>query len=96
MPLDRIDKKILKALQSDGRMPNADLAEQNGVLEPHQAADGGRLHPVDPGDSRSRKNRLAGARHGRGGAGPLHPGVRQLRTFFALNEVKSSQDLPLD
>ena len=29
--LDRIDRKILKSLQSDGRMPNAELAERVNV-----------------------------------------------------------------
>lgn len=29
--LDRIDKKILKALQSDGRTPNAELADKIGI-----------------------------------------------------------------
>jgi Lrp/AsnC family transcriptional regulator, leucine-responsive regulatory protein len=31
MTLDRIDKKILKALQVDGRIPNAELAEKIGI-----------------------------------------------------------------
>lgn len=31
MALDRIDKKILKALQTDGRIANADLAEKIGA-----------------------------------------------------------------
>jgi len=31
MTLDRTDKKILKALQADGRIPNAELAEKIGI-----------------------------------------------------------------
>lgn len=30
-PLDRIDRKILSALQQDGRLPNNELAERVGL-----------------------------------------------------------------
>lgn len=153
MTLDRIDKKILKALQADGRMPNAELADKIGMSktacwnhtkrlmeEGYIRATRAILDPellglpvlvtvgvvLDRSTPESfaefedavRKNPavqecllLAGEfdfwlkirvkdiqSFNRLHANTLLllPGVRQLRTFFVLNEVKSSQDLPLD
>jgi Lrp/AsnC family leucine-responsive transcriptional regulator len=153
MALDRIDKKILKALQSDGRMPNADLAEQIGmsktacwnhtkrlmeegyiqstraILDPEKiglpvlVTVGVVLDRSTPASFAAfedavknnpavqeclllagefdfwlkiRVKDLQSFNRLHASTLLLLPSVRQLRTFFVLNEVKSSQNLPLD
>lgn len=131
MALDRIDKKILKALQSDGRMPNADLAEQIGMSKTacwnhtKRLMEEGYIQStraiLDPekiglpvlvtvgvvqeclllaGEFdfwlKIRVKDLQSFNRLHASTLLLLPSVRQLRTFFVLNEVKSSQDLPLD
>ncbi len=153
MSLERIDKKILKALQADGRIPNADLADKVGasktscwnrtkrlmeegyvreikaVLNPEKlglpvlVSVGVVLDRSTP-ESFSEfelavkkiplileclllagefdywlKIRVKDIQ----AFNRLHasillclPGVRQLRTFFVLNEIKSTQELPLE
>lgn len=153
MLLDRIDKKILKMLQIEGRMPNADLAEKVGISKSacwnhtKRLLDEGIIREfraiLDPDKLGLSVLVLVGAVLDRSTpesfsefekaikkipavlecillAGEfdywlkirvkdiqafnrLHatsllplPGVRQLRTFFTLNEVKSDQSLQID
>jgi Lrp/AsnC family leucine-responsive transcriptional regulator len=131
MALDRIDKQVLKALQSDGRMPNADLAQQIGMSKTacwnhtKRLMEEGYIQStraiLDPekiglpvlvtvgvvqeclllaGECdfwlKIRVKDLQSFNRLHASTLLLLPGVRQLRTFFVLNEMKSSQDLPLD
>ena len=153
MALDRIDKKILKILQKDGRMANADLAEKIGVSKSacwnhtKRLIDRGFIREVrailDPEKIDLSLQVLVGVVLDRSTpesfsefekaikkipavlecillAGEfdywlkirvkdvqafnrLHavallplPGVRQLRTFFMLKEIKNTQELQID
>lgn len=153
MSLERLDKKILKLLQTDGRISNADLAEKIGMsktacwnrvkrlmdegyirhikaqLEPHKlelpvlVAMGVVLDRSTPESFAEFERTIKKIPHileclciagefdyllkirikdiqsfNRLHANTLLglPGVRQLRTFFVLNEVKSTSELPVD
>lgn len=153
MTLDRLDKRILKALQADGRLPNAELAEKIGMSKTacwnhtKRLMEEGYIREVrailDPDKlglpvivtvgvvlDRSTPESFAAFEDAvkqipaiqeclllagefdfwlkirvkdiqsfnRMHAHTLLrlPGVRQLRTFFVLNEVKSSQELPVE
>jgi Lrp/AsnC family leucine-responsive transcriptional regulator len=153
MPIDRFDKRILKALQADGRIPNAELAEKVGMSKTacwnhtRRLMDEGYVREVravlDPEKlgfpvlvtvgvvlDRSTPESFAEFEQATKTinavqeclllAGEfdfwlkirvkdvqsfnrLHastllklPGVRQLRTFFVLDEIKSGQELPLE
>jgi Lrp/AsnC family leucine-responsive transcriptional regulator len=153
MDLDRFDKRILKTLQADGRIANADLADKVGmsktacwnhtrqlmeegyirevraVLDPDKlglpvlVAVGvvlDRSTPESFAEFEQAAKKIAAVQECLLLAGEfdywlkirvkdiqsfnrMHastllrlPGVRQLRTFFVLNEVKSSLDLPVE
>jgi Lrp/AsnC family leucine-responsive transcriptional regulator len=152
MSLDRMDKRILKALQKDGRIGNAELAKKLGmsatacwnhtkrlmdegyvkevraILDPEKLGlpvlvtvgvvlDRSTPESFAEFERRCARsppcrsaccwpaNSITGSSCGEGPAGlqPLHantllrlPGVRQLRSFFVLNEVKNNPELVVE